>query len=127
MSADELDYHKSLVAYKAIACSTSARDVEMRIDTEIEGLLLILGRSAWFEWYANDNRAFGKVAFEAKSGDLDRTMVRAICSSLFFDGTVYPENPDGQMLESIRDELQIESHAAQQRTAAESGIHAASP
>lgn len=104
MSYDELRWHAWLIAKSRVIRSFKTRSVETRFADDVEGLLLVGTRSAVFEWYSKDARAFGTVIFEQKEGDLDLGWVRHACASLRFSGEVYS---DDISVEAVAEFLEI--------------------
>ena len=90
MSFDELQWHAWLIKKSRGIRVSSVSHVETLFGDEIEGILLVMQRSAVFEWYSKDGNAYGNVFFEEPMGEIDLKWVRPVCASLRFSGEVYP-------------------------------------
>ena len=101
MSRQELASHTFLVELAVLARPKNTENVETLVRDDIEGLLVVAGRYADFEWFSTDGLAFGSIVFLQGSGDLDLSWVRPACRSLRFSGEVYSDSVTDEELAEL--------------------------
>lgn len=92
MSSDELRRHKWLMNRCFFGRVSNVKTVETLFGGEVEGLLLVVGKYAHFEWYWTKQPVSGMLVFESKNEKLDLDWVRQVCASLTCSGGPVPEN-----------------------------------
>ena len=92
MSRQELASHMFLVSFASLGYLASREKVETLFRDDIEGLLEVAGRLAYFQWYSTDGRAYGSISLVQKSGDIDLSWVRPVCHSLRFTGELFSDS-----------------------------------
>lgn len=101
MSREELARHRWRLGRAWLVRSPSVKAVETLFDGDVEGLLLIQERGAFFEWMSAGGVVAGMMSFEQRLGDFDLGWVRSVCVSLRYSGGVLDKEMTAEEVEKL--------------------------